>query len=170
MTEFVIDDEVFAHGQVDVTADYRGQLADFFVEEQLGFELSGQGEHLCLWVEKHAQNTQYVAKQLAKFANLRLRDVSYCGLKDRHAITRQWFCLPVPIKSTLDWSGFDCEGVSILNAVRHTKKLRTGVHQANRFVIKLTNLAGGQQIQSDLTTRLALIKRLGVPNYFGPNI
>jgi tRNA pseudouridine13 synthase len=97
------------------SADFRAQLEHFQVEEQLSFEPCGQGEHVFLWIEKAGQNTQFVAKQLAKFAKVKARDVSYSGLKDRHAVTRQWFCVPVPIKSELDWQHFELSGVKIFN-------------------------------------------------------
>ena len=63
---------------------------------------------MLLWVEKIGQNTQYVAKQIAAAAGLKARLVSYAGLKDRHAVTRQWFCLPVPIKQELAWQVTYC--------------------------------------------------------------
>ena len=147
--------------------DFRVKPEDFIVEEQLGFELSGEGEHMCLWVEKQGQNTVFVAKQLAKYANVRVRDVSYCGLKDRHGITRQWFCLPVPIKSDFDSQGFSLAGVNILKAIRHSKKLRTGVHQSNKFSITIGNISAGEDERASVEQLLQTIRQKGVPNYFG---
>ena len=161
---------VYAHRSDDNPAprgDFRVKPEDFIVQEQLGFELSGEGEHMCLWVEKRGQNTVYVAKQLAKYANVRVRDVSYCGLKDRHGITRQWFCLPVPIKSDFDTQGFVLEGVSILNAIRHSKKLRTSVHQGNQFSIVIRNIEIDEDERESIVQLLQTIEQNGVPNYFG---
>ena len=65
------------------SARLKAEPEDFCVDEVLGFELSGAGEHLCLYLEKRGDNTDYVARQLAKLAGCRPMDVSFCGLKDR---------------------------------------------------------------------------------------
>ncbi|TVP61530.1 MAG: tRNA pseudouridine(13) synthase TruD, partial [Halomonadaceae bacterium] len=66
----------------------RTEPEDFVVDEILGWELDGKGEHLCLWLEKRGDNTEFVATELARLAGCRKMDVSFCGLKDRHAVTR----------------------------------------------------------------------------------
>lgn len=167
--DFTIDDQAFAHGQVSGSGDIRCQLADFIVEEQLGFELSGSGEHLCLWIEKQGHNTAFVAQQLAQFTQLPLRKISYCGMKDRHAITRQWFCLPLGIKSSLNIGAFQYPGIKIIETKRHLKKLRIGVHNYNRFIITIRNLATHNgNLHKIIEQRIKQIKQYGVPNYFGP--
>jgi tRNA pseudouridine13 synthase len=136
---------------------------EFDVTEELGFELSGEGEHDYLYVEKTGANTEWVGRQLAQFAAVPAKDVGYSGLKDRHAVTRQWFSVPrwnVPA-----WDEVEIEGVSILDVQRHSKKLRRGVHKANRFRIVLR---GELPPIAELECRLALIREQGVPNYFGP--
>lgn len=151
------------HGQPTSVADIRTQPEDFMVEEILGFELSGEGEHVCLFIEKKGENTQYIAKQLAKIAGARVRDIGYSGLKDRHAVTRQWFCVPVGITKTVDWSALQTDTVKIVQQTRHIKKLRTGCHRANKFSLVLRNISD----MADIQARLAKIKQTGAPNYFG---
>ncbi len=90
-------------------------------------------------------------------------DVGFCGLKDRHAVTTQWFSLYLP-KREVDWQSWIIDGVEILRVVRHKQKLRRGMHSANRFQINLTELEGDV---NDLSERLQRIKEQGVPNYFG---
>lgn len=144
-------------------ADFRAVPEDFFVDECLGFDLSGSGEHLCLHIEKRSQNTVWVAKQLAEIAGIKQMDVGYCGLKDRHAVTRQWFSLYIGQRD-LDWQSIKLEGCQILLASRHDKKLRPGAHQGNAFLIRLRNVCGDQH---ELDRRWQEIGSLGVPNYFG---
>jgi len=151
------------------TANYRVEHADFIVEEQLGFEPSGEGEHVCLWIEKRGQNTQYVAKLIAQFvkqtvSKIKQRDVSYCGLKDRHGVTRQWFSVPVPVKTELDWAAFSTDQINVLHHTRHIRKLRTGVHQGNHFTILLKDVTDLAQCERNIKR----IKSYGVPNYYGP--
>jgi tRNA pseudouridine13 synthase len=137
---------------------------DFQVTERLGYEFTGDGEHDYLWIEKTSTNTEWLARQLARFADVPARDVGYAGLKDRHAVTRQWFS--VPRWNAPDWSALDVEGVELLDVQRHSKKLRRGAHKSNTFKIVLrgSDLA---RYKEDLEQRVQLIREQGVPNYFG---
>jgi len=76
---------------------------DFQVDEIPLFEPSGQGEHVFVQIKKTGENTDWVAGQLAKIAGVKRRDVSYAGLKDRHAVTTQWFSVWLPGKDAPDW-------------------------------------------------------------------
>ena len=60
-------------------------------------------------------NTAWVAEELARFARCAPRDVGYAGLKDRRAVTVQWFSLPRP-REALDWSELQAPGVEVLEA------------------------------------------------------
>jgi tRNA pseudouridine13 synthase len=158
-----VADLAYLYGQPSACGDIRTEAADFVVEEVLGFEPGGEGEHVCLFIEKRGENTQYVAKQVAQIAGARNRDVSYCGLKDRHGVTRQWFSVAVPVKKSIDWSGLNSDSVSVLKQVRHSKKLRTGSHKHNKFEIKVRNISDMTAVKN----RFEQVKRAGVPNYFG---
>ncbi|MCK5819586.1 MAG: tRNA pseudouridine(13) synthase TruD [Psychromonas sp.] len=144
------------------TGVFKGSYEDFNVVEDLGFELSGDGEHVCLWVNKVGENTQYIAKQLAKFANIPAKNVSYAGLKDRQGDTTQWFSLHIPGKNTPDFSFVDLSGVSILKIIRHHKKIKIGALSGNFFSIVLRDISDKKAVKESL-------KRVskGVPNYFG---
>jgi tRNA pseudouridine13 synthase len=137
---------------------------DFQVTELLGFEPQGDGEHDFLWIEKEGQNTVWVAGLLAKFAGIREADVGFAGLKDRRAVTCQWFSVRRPGGAKPDWNGFCAEGVRILETARHGRKLRRGAHRANRFRIVLRDLPGHAPA---LAAKLTLMREQGVPNYFG---
>lgn len=132
--------------------------------EVLGFDPDADGEHEFLLVEKRGANTVWVAEQLARFADLKLRDVAYSGLKDRHALARQWFSLHRPGAPVCDWAAFHADGVRILQATRNRRKLRRGTHRSNRFRILLRQASGQSP---DLAARLETIRTQGVPNYFG---
>jgi tRNA pseudouridine13 synthase len=153
-----------AHGAPLFAASIRDEPADFQVIEDLGFDLAGDGEHDFLWVEKVAANTDWVARQLARHAGVRAADVGYSGMKDRHAITRQWFSVP---RRETGWASFAAEGVTILDVRRHHRKLRRGAHSGNSFRIALRTprAAALRQVAEE---RLACVADCGVPNYFGP--
>jgi tRNA pseudouridine13 synthase len=156
-----------AHGGPVIEAQIRSQPADFVVDEQLGFDPAGTGEHDLLRVEKTAANTQWVARRLAAHAGVKSVDVGYAGLKDRHAVTTQWFSVRRPNRDGTDWSDFQAQGVRILASRRHDRKLRPGSHAANRFRIALRGAGFGAKA-AHLEQRLASIAAHGVPNYFGP--
>lgn len=155
----------YAHGGPAATGQIRQQPEDFIVEEILGFTPTGEGEHVFLQIQKRGENTDYLARQIAKYAELPRMAVSYAGLKDRHAVTTQWFGVHIPGKREVDWSGLESESVKVLQAVRHNRKLKTGALKGNRFTITVRELQGDR---AGLEERLAQIKAEGVPNYFGP--
>ena len=152
-----------AYGMPLFAAAIRTTPEDFDVTEELGYEFDGEGEHDYLYVEKTGANTEWVSRQLAGFADVPARDIGYSGLKDRNAVTRQWFS--VPRWNSPDWQAVEVEGVSILDIQRHSKKLRRGAHKANHFRIVLRAIDGDT---AALSERIKLIADDGVPNYFGP--
>ncbi|MFN3582248.1 MAG: tRNA pseudouridine(13) synthase TruD, partial [Pseudomonas sp.] len=137
----------------------------FRVTEVLDIELGGQGEHLWLLIEKRNLNTEEVAGRLARAAGVKVRDVSYAGLKDRKAVTRQWFSLQLPGRPDPDFSSLWGEDLRCFHSQRHSRKLQRGAHRANHFVIHLSQLQADTAL---LDERLQTIAEQGVPNYFGP--
>jgi len=157
-----------ASGKPAASAAIRTCPEDFRVDEILNFPLDGEGEHLLVHLQKRNQNTADVAQKLARHAGVKLRDIGYAGLKDRNAITTQWFSVWLPGKPDPDWSAFENDDLKILNSQRHRRKLQRGALQGNRFNIVLRDIAfEGQANQQTLEQQLAIIQKQGVPNYFG---
>lgn len=144
------------------TALLKAECADFVVKEQLGYDMSGDGEFVAVKVRKTDCNTSFVGEQLAKFAGISARNMSYAGLKDRKAVTEQWFSLQMPGQPTPDFSQFSLEGVEILNVTRHQRKIRIGSLQGNHFEILLRNA----EETDELKVRLDFLAKNGFPNYF----
>ncbi|MFQ6003901.1 MAG: tRNA pseudouridine(13) synthase TruD [Woeseia sp.] len=153
-----------AYGEPVVSGELRNQHTDFQVEEQLGFALSGDGEHDYLQIEKVGANTTWVARGLAEFAGIAASGVGYAGMKDRHAVTTQWFSVSRPRRNPADWSKLDIAGVRIIQTERHGRKLRRGTHAGNRFRVALRNAT---VMDKRIEERLATVRDSGVPNYFG---
>jgi len=154
----------YAYGVPPVSGVLRTQPEDFFVDEVLGFEPDGEGEHVLLQIEKRNTNTQWLADQLARYAGIPKRDVSYAGMKDRHAVTRQWYSLGLAGAAEPDWNNLNIDNVRVLQHARHRRKLRRGTLQGNRFHLVIRNLQGDP---AGLESRLQDIAQAGVPNYFG---
>jgi tRNA pseudouridine13 synthase len=153
-----------AHGAAPLTAELRRTPDDFRVDEILGYDADGEGEHALLWVEKRDANTDWVARELARFAGVPPLNVGYAGLKDRHAVTRQAFTVQLAGKPDPDWSAFPHAEVKVLASTRHKRKLKRGALRGNRFVLVLRDVRGERTRAEEV---LQAIATRGVPNYFG---
>lgn len=156
-----------AYGGPLAAGDYRGVPEDFLVEECLGFEPEGQGEHLWLWLEKRDLTTLELTKRLARACEVTPRQIGYSGMKDRVAVTRQWLSVhlagreaPPDLVERLGDTP-----VRIFEQHRHPRKLKRGVHRANRFILRIS---GAIVDHPDLQQRWQTLCERGVPNYFGP--
>ena len=161
-----LPDWATALGPALFAARIRSTPADFDVTEVLDIEFSGDGEHDWLWIEKTGANTVWVAERLAQHAGVAVRDIGYAGLKDRHAITRQWFSVRRPSADGTNWSAFAAEGVQVVAEQRHSRKLRRGAHRGNAFRIAL-RADPGEVDGGAVEERLNALEDLGAPNYFG---
>lgn len=154
-----------------VTADLPGtggrikeRPEDFEVEEIPAYEPSGMGDHLYLWVEKTGMGADYFLRQLAQRLGVRRDEIGTAGLKDRHAVTRQWVSVPA---GAADQVGrLDGDGIRVLSVSRHTNKLRPGHLRGNRFrvLVRGVTQAGAEVLQS----LLERLRQHGLPNYYGP--
>jgi len=154
----------YVYGQPSGVGKIRSIPEDFIVKENLAFEPSGAGEHVFLFIEKTGENTDYVARQLARYANVRQRDVSYAGLKDRHAVTCQWFSVWLPGKADPDWAQFETDSMKVLHTVRHARKLKRGVLSGNSFKLIIRDWQGDKE---KTIRQLDSIKADGIANYYG---
>lgn len=152
----------FLLGKPQQAGRLKAEFADFIVKEELGYSLAGEGEFVAVKVRKTNANTLFVGEKLAEFAGVSAKNMSYAGLKDRHAITEQWFCLHLAGKATPDFSQFQLDDVEILEITRHNRKIRVGSLDGNHFELLLRDV-----VESDeLTLRLDRLQAVGFPNYF----
>jgi tRNA pseudouridine13 synthase len=141
----------------------RAQPEDFMVEETPAYPPCGQGSHLMIEIEKRSRTTDEVIQALARHLKIGPNEIGSAGLKDRHAITRQWLSVPATAGAAIE--SFSDEGVAILQKGLHTNKLKTGHLKGNRFTIRVRGLSGDDLDQ--LQTRADRLARRGAPNYFG---
>ena len=171
---------------INITAKLKQCAQDFVVDEHVSVEFSGEGEHCWVYIKKTGCNTDWLAQQIAKFCKIKKMAVAYAGLKDRHAVTSQWFSVQLPGKPMPDWSKFETsfatyvsansatsdiqgsESIQVLKSVRHNKKLQRGALKNNTFKITLRDLSDtSDEAFTRLTERCDVIAKKGVPNYFG---
>ena len=159
----IMDEFAYLLGKPTVTGDLRSSKTDFQVVEKLPFVPCGEGEHLFIKVKKTGLNTLQVARHFANYFSVKDKDVSYAGLKDRFAVTEQWFSIHLPGKQVYLLDDFIHQGINVLCVVRHNKKLRTGSLAGNQFILTLRNVSD----LNELSRRWSVICSSGVPNYFG---
>ena len=136
---------------------------DFRVDEIPLYPTSGAGEHTFLRVEKRLRSTDEVARDLARAAGVRPRDVGYAGRKDRRGVTTQWFSVPgLAPDRALD---LELPGARVLAADRHPHKLRTGHLRGNRFRIAVRDAGPGGFARA--RSGLDRLARHGMPNRYG---
>jgi len=148
----------------EISGTIRTAPEDFQVDEDLGFEPDGAGEHVFLKIRKRNANTDWVARQIARVAGVRPGDVSYAGMKDRNAVTTQWFSVQLPGRDMPDWTPLLSDNLQVLSSLRNSRKLRRGALRGNRFMLVVRGLSAAS---SELEQRLQRIALQGVPNYFG---
>ncbi len=155
----MLEQLAYLHGAPTARGILKAQAADFVVNEDLGFEPCGEGEHIFVRVRKTGENTAWVAGLLADAAGVNRNAVTWAGLKDRHAVTEQWFGIHLPGKAEPDLSVIESDSIQILQVKRHNKKLRVGYLKGNHFILRLTGLEQADGLES----RLQAIAEQGCP-------
>lgn len=146
-----------AGGRLHVTPE------DFVVEEVPAYEPSGEGEHTFFAVEKRNLSTPLLVKMVARALDLPSRAISYAGMKDARAVTRQVLCVQfVPPERLM---ALELENARVLWAKRNTRKLRIGHLRGNRFTLRIRDVHPETEIRAPAI--LEILARRGVPNGYG---
>ncbi len=153
-----------AYGGVIGSGFIRTVPEDFHVTEIPLLAPDGEGEHCWLYIRKRNTNTNWVANQLSRFAGVSQKVVSYAGMKDRNAVTEQWFSVQLPGKADPDWKAVNNDEFEVLEAKRHSRKLKTGALRGNRFQIRVRHVEANPE---QVVQRLEQLRQ-GMPNSFGP--
>lgn len=159
-----IESLAYAQGRPSLSATLKQELSDFIVDEQLGFEPTGSGEHVYLWVEKTNLSTSDVAKKLSEVSGVAKSAIGYSGMKDRRGQTGQWFSVKIPASEEEALQRSESEFLQIVKMQRNSRKLKIGSHKANHFKILLRDCVGSR---AEFEARLGQIQSRGIPNYFG---
>jgi tRNA pseudouridine13 synthase len=136
---------------------------DFVVDELPLYSHSGEGEHHYVRMEKRGFTTPAMVRAVTRAAGVDERDVGYAGLKDKHAVTRQWLSLPAKARPPSAWQL--PEGIRVIEHTRHSNKLRTGHLLGNRFRITLDTPDLGALETAAATAEV--LRARGLYNYFG---
>ncbi len=141
---------------------------DFVVEEIAAYEPSGEGTHLFLKFEKRNLTTDAAMRIITKALGIEMRDVGIAGMKDKVAVTTQWVSVPAPAKAqNLEEraKALTLDNIKVLDAKRHTNKLKTGHLKGNRFDIVVRDVAPDDV--AGIVSAMERFSKEGVPNAFG---
>lgn len=154
---------LFTAGIAGVGGRIKVNPEDFEVEEIPAYEPSGSGDHLFLWIEKRGMGAEFFQRQIAKRLGVPTSEVGTAGLKDRHALTRQYVSVPATAEANLP--ELDGDGIRLLRHGRHGNKLKPGHLHGNRFRILIRDADPTQD--AELQQVLERIRSEGLPNYYG---
>ncbi len=143
----------------------RAKPEDFAVIEVPAYEPCGNGEHLYVFFEKRGLTTRQVFDHLHQVMRIPEKSIGVAGLKDKHAITRQWLSFPARYADRLPQLE-ELPGVRVLETGLHTNKLGVGHLRGNRFEIMIRDTVPDALAPAKAV--LAELDRKGVPNYYGP--
>lgn len=143
----------------------RARDEDFLVDEMPLYQPSGEGDFIYLFVEKQRLSTMDAVRILARHFGVETSAVSYAGMKDKYAITRQHFSIDAKDRPLESVPSMRDDRLRILWADRHTNRLKLGHLKGNRFSIRIRNVSATDVLRADRVLRA--LHREGVPNYLG---
>jgi len=156
-------DRFYSLGHSSIDFHFKQSPRDFVVEELPLYEFSGEGEHIIFFIRKKNLSTSELVGIIARYLGIKNRDIGYAGLKDKHAMTKQYISIHKIHEESM--ASFTHENIKILSKTFHNNKIRIGHLKGNRFYIKLkkVNPTSAQKIDEVLKN----ISKFGMPNFFG---
>ncbi len=135
--------------------------ADFIVEEIPSLEFTkDKHDHAVYLMEKQEIDTFEALRFLSKKTRVPLFEIGYAGLKDKHALTKQYISLPAHYSIPQ----ISIDNVKLTFVGYHQKKIKIGDLQGNKFWITARDVK--QTELKQIAERAQVIPCFGVPNYF----
>lgn len=134
---------------------------DFKVEELWKGKTSAEkGNYKIYHLEKKGIETYALLSYLSKKNNIPVNEFGIAGMKDRHAVTKQFFSIPSKYSiKTLKEQNFSIRFVGFAD-----KEISLGDNDGNRFEIVVRNVLKGELY--GISKKSEEVKLFGVPNYF----
>jgi len=134
---------------------------DFIVQETPDYTMSPQkDQHTIFLLQKQEVDTFDAIRRIAQRLRISLFEIGYAGLKDKHALARQYVSIP----TKYNVQNLKLDSVVLTFVGYSQKKIKIGDLVGNRFIIT------ARDIQRDELASIALraksIATSGVPNYF----
>lgn len=143
------------------TMKLKQQPADFIVEEIPDYTISAvKNEQTVFLLEKQEVDTFDAIRRIAQRLRISLFEIGYAGLKDKHALARQYISLP----TKYNVQGLKMESLLLTLVGYSQKKIKIGDLSGNRFSITARDLQQGEL--AEISRHAKTIPLVGVPNYF----
>jgi tRNA pseudouridine13 synthase len=134
---------------------------DFIVEEIPNIRFTQEKDDQTIFLlEKKEIDTYNAIQSIAKKFHIPLSEIGYAGLKDKHALTRQYISIPTHYKV----QNTEINALKIQLAGYHRKKIKIGDLKGNKFTIIVHDVKNSEL--DDVFEIAETISRSGVPNYF----
>jgi len=134
--------------------------SDFIVEEIPIIVPKPKGNYVLYHLHKTGLETLHLLSYLGKMNDIPVGEFGIAGVKDKHAITSQFFTLAKKYKiRTLQEENFQIEERGFVDS-----PIKLGDLVGNRFKIVVRGIAKGEL--PGLAKKAESIRRFGVPNYF----
>jgi len=134
---------------------------DFIVEEIPSIDISQEkDEHAIFLLEKKEIDTFDAIRLIAEKLRVPLFEIGYAGLKDRHALAKQYISIPTHYK-VMD-TKIDTLSIHLVGYNR--KKIKIGDLNGNKFTITVRDVKENEL--DNVSKRAETISCGGVPNYF----
>jgi tRNA pseudouridine13 synthase len=140
------------------------RVEDFRVEEVAPDGPAGRGRFAWFRLTKRGLTTSAAIQRIARYMGVRPGEIGFAGLKDANAVTSQWVSLAEADVRRL--GHFRDRLVRITDAHWRPVRAELGHLAGNRFVVRIRQAAPGRL--GDAEAVLEVLRRRGVPNYFGP--
>lgn len=163
----VLNPPMMTHALPGVGGTFKSEHSDFYVEEIPLCQPGKKGSHVYFFIEKEGLTTAEALREIARGIGQRNRDIGYAGLKDAHAVTRQWISIErVPPDRV---RRLKLRHIKILDWGRLDTPLRIGQLRGNRFRVRLREVNGSlAQAEKQAKDILGVLCERGLPNAFGP--
>ncbi len=135
---------------------------DFIVEEINDIKIEKEGNYKLFLLEKKGIETFYFFRLLANQNKIPEDEFGVAGIKDKHAITRQYFT--IPLKYSINEKYLRQENCHIKFVGYTNEPLKPGSLVGNKFEINVRAIAKGEI--DGIIKKTGQLKKFGVPNYF----
>jgi len=157
---------------INVLYSFKSKLEDFFVQEQLWFELTWSWDYFYVFFEKAGINTMDVVSALCSSFRIPRKLIGIAGLKDKHGVTQQRVSISINVLNQIWWADKFLEILwehwKILKTDWHDKLLTVGKNSWNNFkIILYKKLDMSQSQKKHLIKNLNHIKHHGILNFYG---
>jgi tRNA pseudouridine13 synthase len=139
----------------------RQKPEDFIVEEISSIKPIDKPDGYKIYMlEKTGLETFSLLGYLSKKFRISTRDIGISGMKDKHALTRQYVSMP----AKCDVKDYAEKNFALKFLGYANKQIELGDHEQNRFIITVRAL---RRIDLEkIIPRIESLKQYGVPNYF----